>query len=122
MGKKKIPNAVLLRMAQYLRLALSLKDKQKMLTSSQLGQMSGHGAARVRNDLHYFGEFGILGRGYDRGALISCMEELFGLGKKQTVLFLGQDPIGLLMLKRDLCSDYEFEILTETELSDTISA
>ena len=122
MRSQKIPNAVLLRMAQYLRLTLSLRDGQKMLTSSQLGQMTGYGAARVRNDLHYFGEFGILGRGYDRKTLISCMEKIFGLGRKQTVLVLGQDPIGLLLLKRDLCFTYEFEILTEADLAGTVSA
>jgi NADH/NAD ratio-sensing transcriptional regulator Rex len=122
MRKKKIPHAVLLRMAQYLRLVLAAGDGKTMLTSSQLGLMTGYGAARVRNDFHYFGDFGVLGRGYDRETLRSCLEDIFGLGQKQAVLVLGQDPIAQIMLKRDLCVDYEFEVLTEDDLAEVKSA
>ncbi len=122
MRKGKIPEAVLQRLTQYLRLLLLTEEDQVMITSKQLGDMAGYTAPRVRNDFHYFGEFGMLGKGYDRKELISCIEKVFGLDRNHVLLVMGADPVGLLLLKRALCAEYEFDIKTELDFCDGIAA
>ena len=119
----KIPDAVLQRMAQYLRQVLSADPNQTMFTSSQLGSLTGLGSARVRNDFHYFGEFGMPGRGYERDHLLSSLEHVFGLDRNPVILLLGSDPLTIRLLKNDACSDgFHLDIRTEPDLSVGIAA
>ena len=116
MRRGKIPDAVLMRMAGYLRLLLSFPEEQGMITSAQLGRLAGLDAARVRNDFHYFGEFGMQGRGYGKAELKACLEQVLGLDRECGVLLLGSDPIGMLMLKGDLDTASQWKVWTEPDL------
>ena len=116
MKKGKIPPAAVRRMAQYLRLALSVGKENQVLTSTQLGSLTGYDAARVRNDCNYFGDFGLQGIGYERKTLISNLLRLYGIDRKQTLLVLGGDPVALGVLRRDLLVEHGFEIRTELDL------
>lgn len=116
MHKGKIPDIVFLRMSQYLRIALSWQEKVPLITSSELGRKAGLPAARVRNDFHYFGELGLMGKGYDRNELIARIKKTFGLDRSHGIFLAGYDPLIVNMLINDRCTEYDFKLLTELDI------
>ena len=91
MHKGKIPDIVFQRMSLYLRIALSMQEEAALVTSSELGREAGLPASRVRNDFHYFGELGLMGKGYDRKELIARIKSTFGLDRSHGIFLLGYD-------------------------------
>ena len=116
MHKGKIPDIVFQRMSLYLRIALSMQEEASLVTSSELGREAGLPATRVRNDFHYFGELGLMGKGYDRKELIAKIKSTFGLDRSHGIFLLGYDPLVVNMLINDRCTEYDFKLLTELDI------
>ena len=61
-----VPEVVIMRLPQYLRILTRLSNQGiKVASSQQLGELIQMTPAQIRKDLSYFGRFGKQGRGYN---------------------------------------------------------
>ena len=85
-----IPRAVVGRLSLYLRALLSLgAEGTATVSSAHFGSLVGVKPAQLRKDLAHFGQFGVRGRGYDVGRLLSGVEAILGTDREQKVALVG---------------------------------
>ncbi len=94
-----IPEVVVTRLPQYIRILSSLlKEGTEMVNSQQLGEVLQITPAQIRKDLSYFGRFGKQGRGYSVRHLLVELKEIIGLNKRWNVGLLGVGRLGRAIL------------------------
>ncbi len=98
-GQGEVPEVVVMRLPQYIRVLSSLLENSTgIVNSQQLGQMLQVTPAQIRKDLSYFGRFGKQGRGYSVGHLLSELKEIMGLDKRWNVGLVGVGRLGRAIL------------------------
>ena len=94
-----VPEVVILRIPQYIRILGSLLEVgTEMVSSQQLGEALQVTPAQIRKDLSYFGRFGKQGRGYYVRHLLGELKEIIGLNRQWNVALVGVGRLGRAIL------------------------
>ncbi|MCE2404477.1 MAG: redox-sensing transcriptional repressor Rex [Dehalococcoidia bacterium] len=98
-GPGGVPEVVVMRLPQYIRVLSSLMAQGVNIVSSQrLGEILQVTPAQIRKDLSYFGRFGKQGRGYRVRHLIMELKEIMGLDRRWNVVLVGVGRLGRAVL------------------------
>ena len=94
-----VPEVVVTRLPQYVRiLTLLLEERTEVVSSQQLGEKLQVTPAQIRKDLSYFGRFGKQGRGYSVRHLLARLREILGLNAHWNVAVVGVGRLGRAIL------------------------
>lgn len=94
-----VPEVVISRLPQYVRILSQLLDAGDEVTNSQqLGEQLQVTPAQIRKDLSYFGRFGKQGRGYVVRDLLRELKQILGLNSEWNVAVVGVGRLGNAIL------------------------
>ena len=94
-----VPEVVVLRLPQYLRVLIRLElEGIEVISSEVLGIQLQMTSAQIRKGLSYFGRFGKQGRGYRVGYLKSELREILGLNREWNVCLVGVGRLGAAII------------------------
>ncbi len=94
-----VPEVVVSRLPQYVRILSQLLDDGVEVTNSQqLGAKLQVTPAQIRKDLSYFGRFGKQGRGYRVRHLLTELKQILGLDAEWNVAVVGVGRLGNAIL------------------------
>ena len=94
-----VPEVVISRLPQYVRILSQMLDDGVAVTNSQqLGARLQVTPAQIRKDLSYFGRFGKQGRGYRVRYLLSELKQILGLDSEWNVAVVGVGRLGNAIL------------------------
>ena len=89
-GSGDVPEVVVMRLPQYVRVLTSLLESgEQIVSSQQLGEVLQVTPAQIRKDLSYFGRFGKQGRGYSVRTLLEELKDILGLSRQWNVCLVG---------------------------------
>ena len=98
-AQAEVPEVVIMRLPQYIRvLSALLGQGREIVSSQQLGDMLQVTPAQIRKDLSYFGRFGKQGRGYGVKYLLVGLKEIMGLNRQWNVCLVGVGRLGRAIL------------------------
>ena len=98
-GRTEIPEVVITRLPQYVRiLSRLLAERVEVVSSQQLGEKLQVTPAQIRKDLSYFGRFGKQGRGYSVQHLLDGLKQILGLNIHWNVAVAGVGRLGRAIL------------------------
>ena len=98
-GRTEIPEVVITRLPQYVRiLSRLLAERVEVVSSQQLGEKLQVTPAQIRKDLSYFGRFGKQGRGYSVRHLLDELKQILGLNIHWNVAVAGVGRLGRAIL------------------------
>ena len=98
-GPADVPEVVVTRLPQYVRiLGLLSEEGTAVVSSQQLGEKLQVTPAQIRKDLSYFGRFGKQGRGYSVRHLLDRLREILGLNSQWNVAVVGVGRLGRAIL------------------------
>ena len=98
-GPTDVPEVVVTRLPQYVRiLTLLLEERMEVVSSQQLGEKLQVTPAQIRKDLSYFGRFGKQGRGYSVRHLLDRLRDILGLNSQWNVGVVGVGRLGRAIL------------------------
>ena len=98
-GPTYVPEVVVTRLPQYVRiLTLLLEEGMEVVSSQQLGEKLQVTPAQIRKDLSYFGRFGKQGRGYSVRHLLTRLRDILGLNSQWNVAVMGVGRLGRAIL------------------------
>ena len=98
-GRPEVPEVVVTRLPQYVRiLSRLLNQGAEVVNSQQLGEKLQVTPAQIRKDLSYFGRFGKQGRGYSVRHLLERLREILGLNSRWNVAVVGVGRLGRAIL------------------------
>jgi len=92
---RRIPDATVARLPEYLRILVDLVDQRiPTVASERLAELAGVNAAKVRKDLSYLGTYGTRGVGYDVDYLLFQMRQALGVTQDWPVIVVGAGNLG----------------------------
>ncbi len=95
MGEQKVPDVVIRRLPMYLRALDNLENAGLSIVSSkELGDITGTSPTQVRKDLTIFGAFGKQGVGYRISALKKQLLTILKLDKEVKIAIIGLGRMG----------------------------
>ena len=95
MDRVPVPEVVINRLPQYVRILKSLLYEEVQVVNSQLlGRKLQVTPAQIRKDLSYFGRFGKQGRGYSVKHLLEELKQILGLNYEWNVVLVGVGKLG----------------------------
>ena len=95
-----VPEVVILRLPQYLRvLSQLLQEGAEVVSSQQLGNTLQMTPAQIRKDLSYFGRFGKQGRGYNIRYLLEELRQILGLNQEWHAALVGVGRLGRAIIE-----------------------
>lgn len=98
-GSGDVPEVVVIRLPQYVRVLTSLLESgEQIVSSQQLGEVLQVTPAQIRKDLSYFGRFGKQGRGYSVRTLLEALKDILGLSRQWNVCLVGVGRLGRAIL------------------------
>ena len=98
-GTGGVPEVVIMRLPQYIRVLNGLMaEGTGIVSSQQLGEILQVTPAQIRKDLSYFGRFGKQGRGYRVQHLLVELKEIMGLDRRWNVALVGVGRLGRAVL------------------------
>ena len=98
-GTADIPEVVIMRLPQYVRVLTRLSQQGiEVVSSQQLGRQIQTTPAQIRKDLSYFGRFGKQGRGYTVNFLLGELRHILGLDREWKVALVGVGRLGRAVL------------------------
>jgi redox-sensing transcriptional repressor len=98
-SRSEVPEVVVSRLPQYLRILNRLmEDGITVVSSQQLGEKLQVTPAQIRKDLSYFGRFGKQGRGYSVQHLLAELRQILGLNGDWNVVIVGMGRLGKAIL------------------------
>lgn len=104
-----VPAISISRLSLYARRLATLERKGvEMVTSSVLADACGVNSPQVRNDLSYFGGFGVKGVGYYVGELLFEIRKILGLDKQWRLGLIGVGDLGTALLKQNQFANDEY--------------
>lgn len=107
-----VPEVVVLRLPQYIRILESLlAGGVEVVSSQQLGEKLPITPAQIRKDLSYFGRFGKQGRGYSVRHLVTELKQILGLNRRWNVALVGVGRLGRAILNYPGFAPEGFEIV-----------
>lgn len=90
-----MPEAAVARLAVYLQVLTSLREREVTTVSSEeLARIAGVNSAKLRKDLSYVGSYGTRGVGYDTARLVEHIEHVLGLTRRHCVAVVGIGNLG----------------------------
>ena len=90
-----VPEVVIMRLPQYLRVLGELSQRGiEVVSSQQLGDQLQMTPAQIRKDLSYFGRFGKQGRGYTVSYLLKELGQILSLDRTWNVGLVGVGRLG----------------------------
>ena len=92
--RRRIPEATVARLPEYLRILCEVEDNSDHLSSDRLADLAGVNAAKVRKDLSYLGSYGTRGVGYEVAFLIYQIKRELGLTHDWPVVIVGAGNLG----------------------------
>lgn len=92
--RRRIPEATVARLPEYLRILSELDDDLDHISSEQLADLAGVNAAKVRKDLSYLGSYGTRGVGYEVAYLVFQVRRELGLTHDWPVIIVGAGNLG----------------------------
>lgn len=92
--RRRIPEATVARLPEYLRILSDLGDGVDHVSSDQLADLAGVNAAKVRKDLSYLGSYGTRGVGYEVAYLVYQIRRELGLTHDWPVVIVGAGNLG----------------------------
>ena len=99
MAPGEVPEVVISRLPQYVRILSQLLEAGEDVTNSQqLGEQLQVTPAQIRKDLSYFGRFGKQGRGYVVRDLLHELKQILGLNSEWNVAVVGVGRLGNAIL------------------------
>lgn len=102
---RKVSCLVLKRLAIYYRyLSQMCPEDDKAISSAEIAQQLNIKASQLRQDLHWFGEFGHQGHGYDAEYLHAQIKKILHLDIPHTFIIIGTGNMG-----QALANNVEFE-------------
>lgn len=94
-SRSEVPEVVVSRLPQYLRILNRLmEDGATVVSSQQLGERLQVTPAQIRKDLSYFGRFGKQGRGYSVIDLLERLRQILGVNAYWNVAVIGVGRLG----------------------------
>jgi redox-sensing transcriptional repressor len=97
--RSQVPEVVVARLPQYVRvLNLLLSEGVQVANSQLLGEKLQVTPAQIRKDLSYFGRFGKQGRGYSVHHLLDELKQILGLNAEWNVVVIGVGRLGRAIL------------------------
>ena len=97
--RTEVPEVVIARLPQYVRLLSGLlAEGVQVVSSQQLGEKLQVTPAQIRKDLSYFGRFGKQGRGYSVRHLLDKLKQILGLNARWNVAVVGVGRLGRAIL------------------------
>lgn len=98
-SRSEVPEVVVTRLPQYLRvLGRLLEEGVQVASSQQLGEKLQVTPAQIRKDLSYCGRFGKQGRGYNVRHLQDQLRQVLGLNSSWNVAVVGVGRLGRAIL------------------------
>ena len=117
----KVPDVVIDRLPQYVRVLHTLMDSGvEVVSSQQLGRHLQVTPAQIRKDLSYLGRFGKQGRGYDVRYLASELKQILGLNRRWNVCLIGVGRLGRAILSYPGFAPEGFEIVAAFDTDDRV--
>lgn len=110
MHSNKIPIGTINRLSFYYR-GLSEFRLSDFIRSEELAKLTGFGAAQIRRDLTYFGQFGTPGKGYPVKELKEKILKILGVDRKWKVALIGIGNLGSALLSYKGFKEQGFEIV-----------
>ncbi len=100
MIRNRIPDVVVRRLVEYLRLLKELPCGDKdFISSAELGNLCSVNGAQVRKDLALFGEFGKQGVGYPVQSLVGELTRIIGADREMGVAVFGVGEMGTALVR-----------------------
>lgn len=97
--RSEVPEVVISRLPQYVRILNRLLDDGiQVVSSQQLGDKLQVTPAQIRKDLSYFGRFGKQGRGYSVRDLLDRLRQILGINTNWNVAVVGVGRLGRAIL------------------------
>ncbi len=98
-SRSEVPEVVISRLPQYVRILNRLQeDGTQVVSSQQLGEKLQVTPAQIRKDLSYFGRFGKQGRGYSVSDLLDRLRQILGINSPWNVAVVGVGRLGRAIL------------------------
>ena len=111
MAEKIYSEGVILRLSQYLKYIVQLKELGKRTTTSgDISSNTGVNSAEVRRDLIYFGIKGKRGVGFNIDSLISSFNKILGYDRSIRIALIGAGNLGKAILKYKMLDRFGFRI------------
>ena len=116
-----VPEVVVIRVPQYIRILERLVAQgEEMVSSQQLGELLQVTPAQIRKDLSYFGRFGKQGRGYYVRHLQSELKEIMGLNRRWNVGVVGVGRLGRAILGYPGFAPEGFQVVAAFDASPSL--
>ncbi|MDH4143886.1 MAG: redox-sensing transcriptional repressor Rex [Acidimicrobiia bacterium] len=109
---RRIPDATVARLPEYLRVLGELAENQvRTVSSRELADLAGVNAAKVRKDLSFLGSYGTRGVGYEVGHLLFEMRRALGLTDRMPVIVVGAGNLGSALAKNEGFGERGFPVV-----------
>lgn len=120
-SRPEVPEVVISRLPQYVRiLNRLLDDGTQEVSSQQLGEKLQVTPAQIRKDLSYFGRFGKQGRGYSVRDLLDRLRQILGINSPWNVAVVGVGRLGRAILSYPGFNPDGFHLVAAFDLSDQV--
>lgn len=120
-NRSEVPEVVVSRLPQYLRVLQRLLDDGALVVNSQqLGERLQVTPAQIRKDLSYFGRFGTQGRGYRVRSLLARLRQILGVNHSWKVAVVGVGRLGRAILNYPGFNPDGFHIVAAFDASPAV--
>ena len=120
-SRSEVPEIVISRLPQYVRILNRLmEDGILVVSSQQLGEKLQVTPAQIRKDLSYFGRFGKQGRGYSVRDLLDRLRQILGINSPWNVAVVGVGRLGRAILSYPGFNPDGFHLVAAFDLSNSV--
>ena len=120
-SRSEVPEVVINRLPQYVRILNRLLDDGiQVVSSQQLGEKLQVTPAQIRKDLSYFGRFGKQGRGYSVRDLLDRLRQILGINSPWNVAVVGVGRLGRAILSYPGFNPDGFRLVAAFDLSSKV--
>ncbi|MCH7843374.1 MAG: redox-sensing transcriptional repressor Rex [Chloroflexi bacterium] len=120
-SRSEVPEVVINRLPQYVRILNRLLDEGTgVVSSQQLGEKLQVTPAQIRKDLSYFGRFGKQGRGYSVSDLLDHLRQILGINSPWNVAVVGVGRLGRAILSYPGFNPDGFHLVAAFDLSNSV--
>ena len=120
-SRSEVPEVVVSRLPQYLRILNRLmEDGITVVSSQQLGEKLQVTPAQIRKDLSYFGRFGKQGRGYSVNDLLERLRQILGVNAFWNVAVVGVGRLGRAIVNYPGFTPDGFHLVAAFDVSNEV--
>ena len=120
-SRSEVPEIVISRLPQYVRILNRLmEDGILVVSSQQLGEKLQVTPAQIRKDLSYFGRFGKQGRGYSVRDLLDRLRQILGINSPWNVAVVGVGRLGRAILSYPGFNPDGFHLVAAFDLNNSV--